>query len=49
MIIGLCGYKGSGKTTACNIIKKHLDDVVQINFKDALIEEIKEKFPDLLR
>jgi ABC-type dipeptide/oligopeptide/nickel transport system ATPase component len=48
MIIGLVGYKGSGKTTACNIIKKHLDDVVQINFKDALIEEIKEKFPDLL-
>ena len=48
MIIGLVGYKGSGKTTACNIIKKHLDDVVQINFKDALIAEIKEKFPDLL-
>jgi ABC-type dipeptide/oligopeptide/nickel transport system ATPase component len=47
-IIGLVGYKGSGKTTACNIIKKHLDDVVQINFKDALIEEIKQNFPDLL-
>ena len=48
MLIGLVGYKGSGKTTACNIIKKHLDDVGQINFKDALIAEIKEKFPDLL-
>ncbi len=48
MIIGLVGYKGSGKTTACNIIKKHLTDVVQINFKDALIGELKDKFPDLL-
>tara|TARA_R110000851_G_scaffold300144_1_gene456259 strand:+ start:1178 stop:1762 length:585 start_codon:yes stop_codon:yes gene_type:complete len=48
MIIGLVGYKGSGKTTACNIIKKHLDDVVQINFKDALVQELKDNFPDLL-
>ena len=48
-IIGLVGYKGSGKTTACNIIKKHLDDVVQINFKDALVQELKDNFPDLLK
>ena len=47
-IIGIVGYKGSGKTTACNIIKKHLDDVVQINFKDALVQELKDNFPDLL-
>lgn len=47
-IIGLVGYKGSGKTTACNIIKKHLDNVVQINFKDALVQELKDNFPDLL-
>jgi len=49
MIYGLVGYKGSGKTTACNIIKKHLTDVVQINFKDALVAELKDNFPDLLR
>lgn len=49
MIIGFVAPKQHGKTTACNIIKKHLDDVVQINFKDALIAEIKEKFPDLLK
>lgn len=48
MIIGFVAPKQHGKTTACNIIKKHLDDVVQINFKDALIEEIKRNFPDLL-
>ena len=48
MLIGLVGYKGSGKTTACNIIKKHLDDVVQLNFKDALIEELIANFPELL-
>ena len=48
MIYGLVGYKGSGKTTACNIIKKNLTDVVQINFKDALVQELKDNFPDLL-
>lgn len=47
-IIGIVGQKGSGKTTACNIIKKHLKGVQQINFKDALVQEIKDRFPDLL-
>lgn len=48
MIIGFVGLKGSGKTTACNIIKKHIPGVVQHNFKDALVAEIKKNFPDLL-
>lgn len=48
MIIGFVGLKGSGKTTACNIIKKHIPGVVQHNFKDALVAEIKRNFPDLL-
>ena len=48
-IIGFVGQKHCGKTTACNIIKKHLPDAVQINFKDALVKEIKDNFPTLLQ
>lgn len=48
MIIGFIGLKGSGKTTACNIIRKHIPGVVQHNFKDALVTEIKKNFPSLL-
>lgn len=46
-IIAFVAPKGYGKTTACNIIKKHYQ-AVQLNFKDALIAEIKQNFPDLL-
>lgn len=50
MIIGLVAKKGFGKTTASNILKKHWgDEMVQINFKDGLIAELKQNFPDLLR
>jgi hypothetical protein len=48
MIYALIGLKGSGKTTACNYLKTKLEGVHHINFKDALIEEIKLNFPDLL-
>ena len=48
MIIGFIGIKRSGKTTACNIIKKHRSDVVMHNFKDGLVAEMKACFPDLL-
>lgn len=49
-IIGFIGYKNSGKTTACNIIKSHEDGVVvQHNFKDGLIRELKQNFPKLLQ
>ena len=44
-IIGITGKKFSGKTEASNCLK----DFKSINFKDSLIEEIKENFPDLLR
>lgn len=47
MIIGFTGKKQSGKTTACNALRERYD-VRQSNFKDALIKELKEKFPDLL-
>ena len=48
MIIGLVGFKKVGKSTAA----KYLEDkysFVRHNFKDALVAEIKEKFPDLLQ
>jgi len=48
MIIGFIGIKRSGKTTACNIIKKHRSDVVMHNFKDGLVAEMSAKFPKLL-
>lgn len=47
MIIGLCGFKRTGKST----VAKHLEDkygYVRVNFKDGLIAEIKQNFPDLL-
>ena len=47
MIIGFIGLKGSGKTTACNIIKRNIG-AFQHNFKDALVAEIKTNFPNLL-
>lgn len=31
------------------MLKKHIPNVVQINFKDALVQEIKDNFPDLLK
>ena len=51
MLITFVAPKQSGKTTACNILKEYwgADNVAQVNFKDGLIAEIKEKFPDLVR
>lgn len=45
-LIGLIGFKQSGKTTAA----EHLESkgFERINFKDCLIDEIKQNFPDLL-
>lgn len=48
MIIALTGLKRSGKSTAA----KHLETkygFVRINFKDALLQEIKTYFPDFLK
>jgi hypothetical protein len=46
-LIGLTGFKQTGKSTAA----KHLENkgFIRLNFKDALLEEIKLNFPDLLR
>ena len=39
--------KQSGKSTACNYLIKKLS-AKQVNFKDGLIAELKQNFPDLL-
>ena len=47
-IIGFIGKAGSGKTEACKHIESMLPDVTRIGFKDALVQEIKDNFPDVL-
>lgn len=48
MILGLVGLAGSGKSTAAvYLVEKY--GFKQINFKDALVAEVKDRFPDLLR
>lgn len=49
MNIGLIGYKGSGKTTAANIIKEILGDVTCVNFKDGMVAEMRRNFDGTLR
>lgn len=46
MIIAFTGYKRSGKSVASNFLKKF--GFERINFKDSLVEEIRQNFPDLL-
>ena len=44
MIIGFVGLMGSGKTTACNILKEHWGGLVaHINMKDGLVVEMKDR------
>lgn len=47
MVIGLCGYKGSGKSEVAKYIAENYK-FKRLNFKDPLLKEVKEKFPDLL-
>jgi len=47
MIIAFTGLKQSGKSTASKFLQnKH--GFVRVNFKDAMIKEMKETFPDFL-
>lgn len=48
MIYALTGYKQSGKSTAAKYIEEKTG-AVRHNFKDGLVQEIKDNFPDLLR
>lgn len=47
MLIAFTGKKQSGKTTATKYVLPKLK-AYPINFKDALLKDIKDKFPDLL-
>ena len=47
-IIAFTGLKQTGKTTAADYLVSKWG-FVKHNFKDALVEEVKERFPDLLR
>lgn len=48
MIIGLTGFQGSGKSTAAEYISNSYG-FTRLNFKDGLIAEMLDKFPDTLR
>ncbi len=48
MLTAFVALKGSGKTEACKYIQSIDADAVCVNFKDALIEEIRETMPGLL-
>jgi hypothetical protein len=48
MIIGLCGFKGSGKS----VVAKYLEEnhgFKRVNFKDCLIAEMRYNLPDTLK
>ncbi len=47
MIIGLTGKKQNGKSTAAQYVADKYG-FVRLNFKDALVAEIKERFPNVL-
>ena len=47
MIIGLCGKKGSGKSTAAKYLTEKYG-TSRVNFKDALVTEIKKNFNPML-
>lgn len=48
MIIGLIGFKQVGKSTAAKYLEEKYG-FVRHNMKDALVAEIKQNFPDLLK
>ena len=47
MLIGLVGFKQVGKSTAAKYLESKYD-FTRHNFKDALVQEIKDNFPNLL-
>ena len=49
MIYGLTGKARHGKSTAVGMLKEIDNSVIQINFKDALIKELRQNFPELLQ
>jgi len=48
MIIGLCGFAQSGKSTTAEHLEKKYG-FQRVNMKDGLISEMKQNFPELLK
>lgn len=48
MIFAFTGLKGVGKSEACKYIESIHPDAVRINFKDAMVAEMKERLKDTL-
>jgi len=48
MIIGICGYKGTGKSTVAEYLAKN-HKFKRVNFKDGLVAEMKERFPNTIK
>lgn len=48
MIIGLVGKKGAGKTLVAELMKDKMSRLKSVNFKDALIQEMRFTMPDVL-
>jgi hypothetical protein len=44
IIIGFTGKAQSGKSTSCQMVREVLGKVTQVNFKDALVKEMKNNF-----
>lgn len=49
LILAFTGKKRHGKSTACEYIQEKYPNAVRVNFKDAMVREIMEKFPNMLR
>lgn len=49
LILAFTGKKRHGKSTACEYIQEKYPNAVRVNFKDAMVREITEKFPNMLR
>ena len=47
--IAFIGKAKSGKTTACTHILENYKGFTKVNFKDALVAELRQNFPDLLQ
>lgn len=47
MVIGITGFKGSGKSTVAKYLQEN-HGFIRINFKDALIREMKLHLPNIL-
>jgi len=48
MLIGFTGLAGSGKSTACQMVQDVLEDTKRINFKDGLVQEMRDNLPNAL-